>query len=98
MHTVRGTSRMRPARSIAIPGVTWISSCDESSQSGAPAQVQAAGLKPVVDGPLPPSPVVPPVAVFHKGSAAPVVTAEVSTCRLPFLSMIADRRLNFLLG
>src|ERR1019366_10265978 len=64
MQTVRGTSIIRPTRSIASPEVTSISSCD------GPTQVHAAmaGL---------PSRVVLPMAVLQTGEVGPAVNVAV---------------------
>src|SRR5665213_3095030 len=77
MQTVRGTSIMRPTRSIAMPGVTSISSGD------APAQTHAVAL--------PPSGVVAPMAVFQIGVLPPEVKFGVTlrTCTLLLESTMA---------
>src|SRR5664279_619390 len=79
MQTVRGTSIMRPTRSIASPAVTSI------SRSAGPTQVQAGvgGL---------PSSVVAPTAVLHTGEVPPAVNVAVPLriCTLPLESTMAD--------
>src|SRR5271165_1594340 len=90
MQTGRGTSIMRPTRSIARPGVTSTSSC-EGSREG-PMQVHAAVL--------PPSGVLPPMAVLQLGGLEPLVMPELTLriWKLLFESMMTDGKGNAVFG
>src|ERR1700722_18381536 len=77
MHTARGTSMMRPTRSIAMPGVTC------TSKSWAPRHVHAGVL---------PSTVTAPMTEFQYGIVGALVSADVvvSIWKLPFGSTITE--------
>src|SRR5580692_6388487 len=86
MHTVCGTSIIRPTRSMASPAVTAASSCC------GPTQVHAAtgGL---------PSEVVIPTTVFQTGGSGPLVSGvTLKNWTLPFESTIALGLLNVVFG
>src|SRR3974390_563444 len=86
MQTVRGTSIIRPTRSMARPAVTAISSCE------GPTHVHAVLF--------PPSAVVLPIAVFQTGCVEPLVNVPgpVRTCTLLLESTIAEGNVNGVCG